>query len=178
MDENFKKVVARTLRWEGGFVDNPNDPGGRTNKGITQKEYTRYLTEKGRPPADVKEISDDDVTNIYYNDYFLQVHSNLFANNIKVQWKVFDIGVNMGVTRALKFVQTCIAVVADGQFGAKSEAALIEYQQLPDWGESMMESLVTRQAERYKYLAVTNPKLEVFLKGWLRRAADVGEGLV
>jgi hypothetical protein len=69
-------------------------------------------------------------------------------------------------------------VVADGQFGAKSEAALIEYQQLPDWGESMMESLVTRQTERYKYLAVTNPKLEVFLKGWLKRAADVGEGLV
>jgi len=177
MDENFKKVVARTLVWEGGFVDNPNDPGGRTNKGITQKEYDRYRAEHELTVADVKNIGDDEVVDIYYNDYYMQVQSALYADAIKVQWKIFDIGVNMGVGRALKFVQSIIGVVPDGQFGPKSRTALVMFQLQPDWADSMMKSLVSMQTERYTYLASMNPKLAVFLKGWLRRAVDVGEGL-
>ena len=174
--ENFDKVVARTLKWEGGFVDNPNDPGGRTNKGITQKEYDKFRSERGFSPADVKDIVDIEVQDIYYLDYFLPAHADLFSD-IKVQWKVFDIAVNMGIGRALRFVQKIIGVSPDGQFGPKSQAALLTYQINSDWGPSMLGALVNLQTEKYQALVANNPKLAVFLKGWLRRATDIGDGL-
>ena len=176
--KNFVKCVERTLKWEGGFVDNPNDPGGRTNKGITQKEYDRYRQEKAEATQDVKDISDDEVVEIYYNNYYLQVHSELFEADIKVQWKVFDIGVNMGVSRAMRFVQTIIGTVPDGQFGPNSQMKLAAYKLNSNWSSLMMQSLVNLQTQKYKDLATNNPKLQVFLKGWLRRAADIGDGLV
>lgn len=40
--DGFEPALAFVLRWEGGFVDNPADPGGRTNKGITQKVYDAW----------------------------------------------------------------------------------------------------------------------------------------
>jgi lysozyme family protein len=177
VDEQFTKIVKRTLQWEGGFVDSPNDPGGRTNKGITQKEYDSYRTRKGFPTADVLNIADDEVNDIYYNDYFLLVFGNLFESDIRVQWKVFDIGVNMGVNRSLKFVQSIIGSTPDGQFGPKSQSALAEYQMHIYWRDSMMLRLVTFQTRRYHDLVIANPKLTVFLKGWLRRASDTGVGL-
>ena len=175
--ESFQKIVTRTLKWEGGFVDNPNDPGGRTNKGITKKEYDLYRQEKNQPQADVKDITDDEVMDIYYNKYFIPVFGDLFEEDVRVQWKIFDIGVNMGVNRSLKFVQTIVGVDSDGQFGPKSKAALATYQTNSDWAASMMGLLVNQQTQRYLNLASANPKLGVFLKGWLRRASDKGEGL-
>ena len=177
MNSSFSKIVAKTLVWEGGFVDNPNDPGGRTNKGITQKEYNSYRTRKGLPAADVLNIGDDEVQDIYYNDYFLQVHADLLEGFIKVQWKIFDIGVNMGVGRAIKFVQTIIGVVPDGQWGPKSQNALVLYQGPAGWDDNMMSQLVHMQVQRYNDLVVANPKLSVFLHGWLKRGNDTGDDL-
>ena len=42
-DVSFEKMLRDTLKFEGGYVNNPKDPGGRTNKGITQTTYNNYL---------------------------------------------------------------------------------------------------------------------------------------
>jgi lysozyme family protein len=178
---NFDKILKRTLIWEGGFSDHPSDPGGRTMKGVIQKVYDAWRTKHQLPIQDVKLIEDNELSDIYYNDYYLPVHGDLFETDIRVQWKVFDIGVNMGVRRSIRFVQKEIDVLDDGSFGPKSQEALKKYQENWDfsiWGDKMLTSLIDQQTQRYKNLIVLNPKLSVFLNGWMRRAADNGSGLV
>ena len=47
MDKLFKKALAFVLKWEGGYVNNPYDKGGATNKGITQNTYNAWLKSCG-----------------------------------------------------------------------------------------------------------------------------------
>ena len=65
MDELFKKALKFVLKWEGGYVNNPNDKGGATNKGITQYTYNNWLKTHGLQPRNVKFITDDEVEQIY-----------------------------------------------------------------------------------------------------------------
>src|SRR3954469_9591146 len=58
------------LRWEGGFVDHPDDPGGRTNCGVTQNVYDAWRARQGSPQQDVKLIADAEVHAIYASDYW------------------------------------------------------------------------------------------------------------
>ena len=57
----FDKALAFTLKWEGGYSNNPNDPGGATMKGVIQKTYDDYRKSKGLPLQGVKAISDSEV---------------------------------------------------------------------------------------------------------------------
>jgi len=176
MDANVQKCVDKTLVFEGGLSNDPADPGGRTYKGVTQRVYDAYRVEKGLPKQDVALMSNDECYDIYEHQYFIPTFAPS-VDDIKCAWKMFDIGVNMGVSRSLKFTQSLIGVVADGQFGQKSQDALKEYQLTDGWADSMIHSLCTMQTQRYKDLVVANPSLQKFLVGWLRRASDAGNGL-
>src|SRR5262245_48103899 len=61
----FMKALPFVLRWEGGYVNHPNDPGGPTNKGVTQKVYSKWLQRQGRADVDVQSLSDADMAAIY-----------------------------------------------------------------------------------------------------------------
>ena len=176
MDVNVQKCVDKTLVFEDGLSNDPADPGGRTYKGVTQRVYDAYRQGKGLPTQDVALMSNDECYDIYEHQYFNPSFAPLI-NDIKCQWKIFDQSVNMGVSRALKFLQTTIGVVADGKFGSKSQTALVQYQQNDGWSNTMMETLINLQTQRYKDLVVANPSLQKFLVGWLRRASDNGQGL-
>ena len=69
--EIFKKALTFVLIREGGYVNDPDDPGGATNRGITQRTYNAYLAKLKKPTADVKNITEYEVKEIYYNNYWL-----------------------------------------------------------------------------------------------------------
>ena len=68
---SFAAALPFILRWEGGFVDDPDDRGGRTNKGVTQAVYQAWRADQGLPGQDVRQISDEEVASIYYERYWL-----------------------------------------------------------------------------------------------------------
>jgi len=150
------------LRWEGGFVDNPNDPGGRTNKGVTQKVYDQWRVRQGAPAQDVKLITDEEVHAIYESGYWLAARCDLLEEPLFLVQ--FDTAVNMGVGRAIRFLQGAANCAADGAFGpgtAKAVAAC-------DQGEAVIRYCDAREAF-YGRLVEKNPKLATFKKGWLNR---------
>ena len=67
---SFSRALEMVLEHEGGFVDHPNDPGGATNKGVTQKIYNAYRTKKNQPKRSVKDIADDELQDLYFNGYW------------------------------------------------------------------------------------------------------------
>ena len=89
---NFDKSMTFVFKWEGGYVNNPADPGGETKYVICKRAH---------PTFDIKELTVEQARAIYLTDYWAK------AGCDKLEWPmclvVFDTAVNMGVKRALDF---------------------------------------------------------------------------
>ena len=65
MKENYDAALKATLRYEGGKVDDPRDPGGRTAYGVTQNTYNAWRAKHGLSQKDVFQIAESGVAAIY-----------------------------------------------------------------------------------------------------------------
>lgn len=99
----FEKALKFVLEREGGYVNNPKDPGGATNKGITQYTYNSWLKLQGKGAKDVRNITDAEVKEIYYKNYWLAAKCNTMSAKFAVI--CFDTAVNMGVGRVKEFLE-------------------------------------------------------------------------
>lgn len=89
----FKKSLQFVLKHEGGYVNDPNDPGGETRWGISKRAY---------PNVDIANLDPDTAGNIYYNDYWLKAGCETLS--FPFSGVVFDTAVNCGVSRASGWV--------------------------------------------------------------------------
>jgi lysozyme family protein len=99
--ENFEHCLAFTLHYEGGLSNDPRDPGGRTQEGVTQLTYSTWLAHKGRQNADVARISNADRDAIYREEYWDRIHGDRLR--LGEDLVVFDFAVNSGPHRAVEF---------------------------------------------------------------------------
>lgn len=140
MDELFKKALQFVLKWEGGYVKNPDDKGGATNKGITQLTYDAYLRSKRKVSEDISQISDSEVQEIYYKNYWLAANCNKMSPQFAVA--CFDTAVNMGVSRVDEFLRAA------------------------DWKN--LDKFLEARRNKYKEFAKYGNQ-KIFLQGWLNR---------
>lgn len=159
---SFASALPFVLRWEGGYVNHPADPGGATNKGVTQKVYSAWLQQQGRADASVRDLSDEDMAAIYEANYWRAAHCQELPPLLdQVQ---FDTAVNMGVGRAVRFLQEAVGAEVDGGFGNGTRRCVAQAQP----GEALQRYLAIRE-KFYRSLVASKPDLGVFLKGWLNR---------
>lgn len=150
------------LIFEGGFTDNINDHGGRTNKGITQRNYDDYRQKKGLSLADVKNISDSEVHEIYLNGYWLP--SKCSQMPPKVSTVVFDSSVNCGQARSIMTVQKAIGAKVDGIIGSETLSKIKGLDPT-----ILANSFLDNKVVFYKALVQQDATQQLFLSGWLRR---------
>ena len=124
MKVNFVRSLARVLVYEGGLVNNPKDPGGLTNKGITQGTYASWRARQGQPAASVAGISEHDVEAIYKADYWDRAFGDELPSGI--DFCIFDAAVNSGVGAAASWAQAVLGLRIDGDIGPKTKAALLD----------------------------------------------------
>lgn len=91
---NFYKSLQFILRWEGGYVNNPDDPGGETKYGISKRSY---------PDLDIRNLSPEMAAEIYYRDYWLKSFCNVL--DMPLCTCVFDTAINCGVKRAVEWTK-------------------------------------------------------------------------
>ena len=160
---SFDKAIPTILAHEGGLVDDPKDPGGITNFGISQRQY---------PHLDIKALTVDGVVIIYHRDYWLPVYDSIL--NQDVATKVFDLAVNMGHKAAHRLLQKALRkfkrqheldIVIDGILGPKTLRAMNIVAQTP-----LLEELRIQAAVHYVNLMVKKPGLVRFAYNWMRRA--------
>lgn len=158
----FSNALPFVLRWEGGYVNHPADPGGATNKGVTQKVYSEWLKRQGRADASVRNLVDEDMAAIYEEGYWQPAHCQELPQPLdQVQ---FDTAVNMGVGRAVRFLQEAVGAAVDGGFGDGTRKCVAQ----ADPGLALTRYLDIRE-KFYEKLVENKPDLGVFLKGWLNR---------
>jgi len=158
----FQASLPFVLRWEGGFVDHPNDPGGRTNKGVTQRTYDGWRRRQDLPQRDVKLIEDAEVHRIYESGYWIPPRCDLLGRPLDLVQ--FDTAVNMGPGRAVRLLQAALGTGVDGDFGPATEGAVAAC----DPGDAIVKYCDARESY-YRRLVSNRPELGVFLKGWLNR---------
>lgn len=99
MRQNYNYALQQVLKSEGGYTNDPRDPGGPTNYGITIADYRMYINKSGTAD-DVKNMHLADAQSIYRSKYWNAVNGDTLPSG--VDYCVFDYGVNSGVGRAKK----------------------------------------------------------------------------
>jgi lysozyme family protein len=164
MDRNFEASLLFCLKQEGGFSDDPHDPGGATFEGITLAEFRDFIGAPMATAADLQNISPGLVSNIYYTNYWTAVGAVAELSD-GIDLSVFDMGVNAGPSRSIKLLQAALGVAADGIIGPITLAALNDPGVLDD-PVSLLRQLAHRHGEFYRSLST----FQFFGRGWIIRA--------
>lgn len=164
----FNKALTFTLKYEGGYVNHPNDPGGETNRGVTRLVYDSYRRSKGLPMQSVKLITDHEVTDIYKSRYWAEGYCDAMPEPVAIV--MFDTAVNTGVKRAAVLLQRALRIVDDGVIGPKTLAAIKTVD-----AHELAILFIDERDKFYKALVANKASFAVFLKGWLNRTKALRE---
>lgn len=170
---DFKTAIPVTLQHEGGFVDNPADPGGATKYGITQKDLDATSVEFPWLPAHVADLTEEEASKWYEtttkperfnNPLYWQIESQDVAT------KVFDLGVLFGVGEAVKILQIVLGA-AYPDLGAPDEIFgqhTLECVNKTD-PTSLLNGYKTAFVAYALRIAANRPSERIFVAGWGRR---------
>lgn len=112
MKSNFGDSIDRVLKSEGMYVNDPNDPGGETNWGLSKRSY---------PNLNIKLLTRDGAVLIYKSDFWDHVHADDLP--FTLQFQVLDFAVNCGIGTAIRKLQVAAGVADDGWWGPVTVAA-------------------------------------------------------
>lgn len=158
----FDLALAFTLPAEGGYVDNPADPGGATNCGITQGTYDTWRDIQMQPRRPVSLLTDAEKVAIYQGNYWTPGKCAQLPQAVAIVH--FDWCVNHGVQGAIKTLQQAVGVPVDGVAGPQT---LIAAEATDPLATAKAYNELRRQWYRDRVAA--RPDQGVFLKGWLER---------
>ncbi len=161
MEDRFEICIAFTLRQEGGYVDNPADPGGATNMGITLATYREWSDDPHLSDLQVNEMMPKTARAIYRSLYWNPLRADALPPGVDLS--VFDMGVNAGICRSARLLQQALGFAGeevDGSIGPETLAAADRFD-----AQTLVNNLTDRQTAYYRSLA----NFPIFGTGWLRR---------
>jgi lysozyme family protein len=157
MKDNFEQSLKMILHHEGGYVNHPSDPGGRTNLGVTQAVYEDWVD--GPVTEDqMRSLTVADVTPIYKRNYWDRVKADDLPAG--VDFCTFDLAVNGGTGRGAKMLQKVVGVTQDGGIGRNTLAAVSRMSPV-----DIIENYAAQREAFYRRLKT----FDTFGRGWLRR---------
>ena len=166
---NIKNLMPFLERWEGGFVNDPDDLGGATNMGVTMNTYIAYCKKKGYPVPTVARLRNlskeqwvDIVKTLYWDKFRGDDIQSQSVANMCVDW-LWNSG-----TVAIKRVQEIVGVKVDGIVGDKTIAAINNRSPLPLFG-----AIKEARKEYIEEICDKRPKNEKFRRGWMNRLNDM-----
>jgi lysozyme family protein len=161
MKNNFEKCFVLLLKSEGGFVNNPRDPGGMTNLGVTKVTFDRW-TNGDADEQQMRALTPADVEPLYREWYWDGVRGDDLPAG--VDYFVFDFAVNSGIGTAIRMLQDAADTVPDGKLGPVSMTAVLK--------QKPRDLIQMLQTTRINYLRKMST-WSTFGKGWTNRVNDV-----
>jgi lysozyme family protein len=161
MNRNWDKCFDLVIVNEGGYVDNPADPGGATNWGCTKAVWEQYIGHEVSK-EDIRNLTKEDVKPLYKRNYWDAIHGDALPSGL--DYCIFDCAINSGVGRAAKFIQEIVGVFADGAIGNNTVTAINQMNTVT------MINEFSDKRQQFLELLKTFP---VFGKGWTKRVQEV-----
>lgn len=147
----FDEAFPRLIQHEGGYVNDPRDPGGETRWGISKRSY---------PHLDITNLTLAQAAEIYRRDYWGPAGCE--AVPAQIRFDLFDMAVNSGVRQAVRALQRAVGEVEDGILGPRTLQAI---------GSLPPARLVARFNGARLAFMVALPTWDAFGRGWARRIA-------
>lgn len=165
----FNIAFEETLGHEGGYVNDPADPGGATKYGISLR-WLRSV-QPNASVDDIKQLTEDEAKGLYYEHWWEKYRYGELPARIGP--KVFDISVNTGPSQAHKLLQRATWAVCgeankikdDGVLGPMTLATVVECD-----ADMLLSAYRSEAAGFYRTLVAQKPNFKRFIKGWLKRA--------
>jgi len=145
---DFDKAFPIILEFEGGYDNDPNDPGGETKYGICKRNY---------PHLDIKNLTVEQAKEIYRKDYWDAVKCNVTPWPFNLV--LFDTAVNQGQGIAPKLLQKAVGVTEDGKIGS------VTINACNNAGIDKIVSFLVLRALRY----AQTKNFERYGRGWMTR---------
>jgi hypothetical protein len=143
------------MKMEGGYVNNPHDRGGATNKGVTQSVYDSYRGRKKLAKQDVRLITVPEALAIFKEGYWKVCGCDELPACTALA--VVDFAFNSGSSRALRYLNICTPRPLD--YAARHG------------DETLAMKLIDAREQFFRNIVTANPSQKVFLKGWMNRIA-------
>ena len=161
MDNNFQKSFELVMKSEGGYVNNPKDPGGETMMGVTKNAWSTWLK---RPIEDgeMAKLQYSDVKPFYEALYWNKAYCPQLPTGL--DYMAFDAAVNMGVGQSIRLLQKSLGCVSDGIIGQNTMTAIHNADT-----NNLIDKYSAQKEQFYRSLALFN----TFGKGWLARVEQV-----
>jgi lysozyme family protein len=186
-EQALTKAFAFAQRWEGGYVNHPNDHGGATNLGVTQRVYDQYRLDNGQSRQSVRDVTKQEAQAIYVQGYWNQVKGNQLSPLTSIS--LADFAYNSGPARAIHEMKRFlhengydIPMTAEGRnvrnekLDSKTAEAVKAYV-LQYGDEKLAQGINTERRQFVQNIVDRNPDQKVFLKGWNNRINSL-EGYV
>ena len=157
MQNNFKECLDLVLKSEGGYVNNPADPGGMTNLGVTKRVWEEY-TGHGADEKEMRSLTPEKVAPLYEQKYWRPCYGEVLPRGL--DFVVFSMGVNAGPGRAVKLLQQSIGCVPDGVIGPTTRKLI---------SDSNPTTLISKFSETRREYYRALKTFPIFGKGWLAR---------
>jgi lysozyme family protein len=161
MINNFEFSLAQVLKSEGGYVNNPKDPGGETMMGVTKAAWSTWL-KRTILPGEMAQLTHADIIPFYKALYWDKAYCNQLPTG--VDYMAFDAAVNMGVGQSIRLLQKSLGCVPDGVIGPNTMKAINDADT-----KTLIDKFSAQKEMFYRSLAT----FVTFGKGWMRRVAEV-----
>lgn len=166
---DYRKLIPFILKFEGGYVNDPADSGGPTNKGVTLNTF-RSVYGRTKTINDLKHMTENEWRHIFKSLYWDKCKADDIADQ-SIANMLVDFAWHSGVTTAVKKLQKIVGVTSDGICGVQTIGA-INSRYAP-------ETFNLLKAARMKYLQCivkNKPSQARFMKGWTKRVNAIEYG--
>ncbi|MER8615953.1 glycoside hydrolase family 108 protein [Mesorhizobium sp. M1409] len=159
--------LDKLLVHEGGYVNHPSDPGGPTNKGVTQRVYDAYRKGKALAARSVKSITMPEVYDIYDRQYWDAVKGDQLPEG--VDYVVLDGAVNSGVRQSVMWLQRALGPAYKGRIDGVMGFSTLEAVKAVNNHDALVDRICDIRMNFLRHLNTWS----VFGKGWATRVSEV-----
>ena len=161
---NASAAIALMLKLEGGYVNNPADPGGATKYGITQRTLDSVRSKLHGLPSSVEALTEDQATLIYQTIQWHEIAGDSLPPALACV--LLNAAINQGTGTAVGLLQTVAKVNPDGVMGPATVAAVHRWNSSYDPKQNIVEEFCAHVAAHYARL---DSREDGFELGWYRR---------
>jgi lysozyme family protein len=169
MTEAARRAILFTLRWEvgsapnGGYVNDPDDPGGETKYGISKRAH---------PDVDIKNLTEQEAVEIYYYAYWKPILADALPPLLALA--LFDWTVHSDRRLVIRVLQRRLGgLKADGLIGRRTVNRAWEVAPTPRLAQETACKLVADRVRFLLRLTGLRPKLQKYELGWMLRTHDL-----
>lgn len=164
---DFQKLKKHILKWEGGYVNDPYDLGGHTNKGITLATFRTYCGQD-KTVEDLKNITDEEWDKVFDSFVWKRIQGDRI-NNENVAMMIGDWVWSSGVY-GISIPQRMLGTATDGILGFKT---LSKINAKGSQGDTFAREIAIERIRYCHRICKTRPQNKRFLKGWINRVNDL-----